>query len=257
MPKSRREFLTHTSLGLVGVALASCGKTQRSSETPATPKAGEPPAGAPPAFGTSAAVGPEVSPSTFAEGEKLVITELSAPERKVAADSWRVTMAPLYERRIGPRKGAIEPAVAPATIWDPVFPGQEPRPQRDRFLRTAVDTRLLPVHDQDSAFAPVTRLSRWIEKRQLTCDRLTRIYLDRLDRFNPTLRCVITLMRDSALAQARRADQEIAAGKYRGPLHGIPWGAKDLLDTPVTPTTYGAHPFRNLVPTAHSAVLRC
>ncbi len=256
MPKSRREFLTHTSLGLVGAALASCGKTQRSSETPATPKAGEPPAGAPPAFGTSAAVGPEVSPSTFAEAEKLVITELSAPERKVAADSWRVTMAPLYERRIGPRKVAIEPAVAPATIWDPILPGQKPGPQRDRFVRTAVDPGPLPVHDQDIAFAPVTRLSRWIEKRQLTSDRLTRIYLDRLDRFNPTLRCVITLMRDSALAQARRADQEIAAGKYRGPLHGIPWGAKDLLDTAGTPTTYGAEPFRNRVPTVDSAVVR-
>src|SRR5260370_14332340 len=136
MRKARWEFLTHTSLGLVGVPLASCGKTQRSSETPATPKAGEPPAGAPPAFGRSAAVGPEVSPSTFAEGEKLVITELSAPERKVAADSWRVTMAPLYERRIGPRKVAIEPAGGPATIWDTLLAGAKAGPQHDPFLRT-------------------------------------------------------------------------------------------------------------------------
>src|SRR5262249_46786839 len=113
----------------------------------------------------------------------------------------------------------------------------------------------LPANDKDIAFAPVTRLSRWIERRQLTSERLTQIYVERLDRFNPKLRCVITLMRDSALAQARRADQEIAAGKYRGPLHGIPWGAKDLLDTAGTPTTYGAEPFRNRIPGADAAVV--
>src|SRR5260370_5846570 len=145
MPKSRREVLTHTSLGLVGVALCACGKTQTSSETPATPKAGDPPAGAPPAFGTSAAVGPEVSPSTFAEGEKLVITELSAPERKVAADSWRVTMAPLYERRIGPRKVAIEPPVPPPTILDPFFPGQQPAPHPHPLPHTPLHPPPLPL----------------------------------------------------------------------------------------------------------------
>jgi Asp-tRNA(Asn)/Glu-tRNA(Gln) amidotransferase A subunit family amidase len=252
MPKSRREFLTQTSFGLVGAALASCSKTQKTSEAP---KPVEPPAGAPPAFGTAPAVGPEVSPTTFVEAEKLVITELKPLEVKMAADSWRVTMAPLYERRIGPRRVALEPAVAPATIWNPTLPGDKPRPERDRFIRSSTNPGPLPTNDQDIAFAPVTRLSRWIERRQLTSERLTRIYLDRLERFNPKLRCVITLMHDSALAQARRADQEIAAGKYRGPLHGIPWGAKDLLDTAGTPTTYGAEPFRNRIPTADAAVV--
>src|SRR5215472_3387040 len=252
MPKSRREFLTQTSLGLVGAALASCSKTQKTSEVP---KAGEPPAGAPPDFGTAPAVGPEVSPTTFVEAEKLVITELKPPEMKMAADSWRVTMAPLYERRIGPRKVGLEPTVAPATIWNPTLPGDKSRPERDRFIRSSANPGPLPATDQDIAFAPVTRLSRWIERRQLTSERLTQIYLDRLERFNPRLRCVITLMRDSALAQAKRADQEIAAGKYRGPLHGIPWGAKDLLDTAGTPTTYGAEPFRNRVPTADATVV--
>ena len=252
MPKSRREFLTRTSLGLVGAALASCSKTQKTSEAP-TP--GEPPAGAPPAFGTAPAVGPEVSPTTFVEAEKLVITELKPPEIKMAADSWRVNMAPLYERRIGPRKVALEPTITPATIWNPTLPGDKTRPERDRFIRTSANPGPLPATDQDIAFAPVTRLSRWIERRQLTSERLTQIYLDRLERFNPKLRCVITLMRDSALARAKRADQEIAAGKYRGPLHGIPWGAKDLLDTAGTPTTYGAEPFRNRVPTADATVV--
>jgi Asp-tRNA(Asn)/Glu-tRNA(Gln) amidotransferase A subunit family amidase len=255
MSKSRRAFLTQTSLGLVGAVLASCSKTQKTSEAPSTPNPGEPPAGAPPAFGTASAVGPEVSSTTFVEAEKLVITELKPPEIKMAADSWRVTMAPLYERRIGPRKVAIEPGVAPATIWNPTLPGEKSRPERDRFIRSAANPGPLPANDQDIAFAPVTRLSRWIERRQLTSERLTRIYLERLERFNPKLRCVITLMRDSAFALAKRADQEIAAGKYRGPLHGIPWGAKDLLDTAGTPTTYGAEPFRNRVPTVDATVV--
>jgi Asp-tRNA(Asn)/Glu-tRNA(Gln) amidotransferase A subunit family amidase len=197
-----------------------------------------------------------VSPSTFAEAEKLVQVELSPAEREVAADSWRRTLAPVYERRTGPRKLALDPSVAPATRWDPVLPGQKAGPDRDRFVRTRADQAPLPTNQQDIAFAPLTQLSRWIESRKLTSERLTHIYLDRLERFDPKLRCVITLVRDPALAQAKQADQEIAAGKYRGPLHGIPWGAKDLVDTAGIPTTYGAEPFRNRVPAQDAAVVK-
>src|ERR1019366_1063893 len=114
----------------------------------------------------------------------------------------------------------------------------------------------LPSSDGEIAFAPVTRLSRWIQQRKLTSERLTRLYLARLEQFNPKLRCVITLTRELALAQASNADREIAAGKYRGPLHGIPWGAKDLLDTAGIPTTYGAEPYRNRIPTVDAAVTK-
>ncbi len=101
----------------------------------------------------------------------------------------------------------------------------------------------------------VTQLSRWIEQKKLSSERLTEIYLNRLQRFDPKLRCVITLTHDLAISQARKADQEIAAGKYRGPLHGIPWGAKDLLDTEGIPTTYGAEPFRNRIPNQNAVVV--
>src|SRR5262249_37497623 len=84
----------------------------------------------------------------------------------------------------------------------------------------------------------------------------TKIYLDRLDRFNPQLRCAITITREHALQQARQADAEIAQGKYRGPLHGIPFGVKDLLDTAGIPTTYGAEPYRNRVPVEDSVVVK-
>ena len=248
MSKSRRQFLVHTSLGVVSAGLASCRRAAQETT--------EAPPGTPPAFGTAPAVGPEVSPSTFAEAQKLVQVELTAAERAQAAGNWRNSLAPLYERRTGPRQVKIEPTVAPYSRWDPVLPGEKAGPQRDQFIWSKPDPGPLPANDEGIAHAPVTRLARWIEKRQLTSERLTNLYLERLDRFNPKLRCVITLMREPALAQAKRADQEISAGKYRGPLHGVPWGAKDLLDTAGTPTTYGAEPFRNRVPAADATVVK-
>jgi Asp-tRNA(Asn)/Glu-tRNA(Gln) amidotransferase A subunit family amidase len=197
-----------------------------------------------------------VSTRTFAEAEKLVQFELTGAEREQAAGSWRNALAPLYERRTGPRKVPLEPWVAPWSRCDPVWPGQAAGPERDRFVRGKTDSAPLPTTDDAIAFAPLTQLSRWIEQRKLTSDRLTRIYLDRLERFNPKLRCVITLTRDAALSQAKQADAEIAAGKYRGPLHGIPWGAKDLIDTAGIATTYGAEPYRDRVPTEDAAVVK-
>jgi Asp-tRNA(Asn)/Glu-tRNA(Gln) amidotransferase A subunit family amidase len=125
----------------------------------------------------------------------------------------------------------------------------------ESFIRNADAGLALPATEEAIAFAPVWQLSRWIESRKLTSTRLTEIYLQRLERFNAQLRCVITLLPEHALAQARQADAEIGAGKYRGPLHGIPWGAKDLLDTAGIPTTYGAEPYRNRVPAADATVV--
>ncbi len=258
MPKSRREFLTNTTLGLLSAAVLGphAAQSQTQSQDQSTQKPPTPPPGTPPAFGVAQAVGPEVSPATFSEAEKLVQIEMSGPEIAQAASSWRGNMAPLYERRMGPHKMQLEPAVAPYSRWNPVLPGQKSGPERDRFIRTNTDPGPLPAKDEDIAFAPLTNLSRWIESRKITSERLTQIYLARLERFNPKLRCVITLTRELALAQAKRADAEIAAGKYRGPLHGIPWGGKDLLDTAGIPTTYGAEPFRNRTPKEDAAVVR-
>jgi len=164
-------------------------------------------------------------------------------------------MAPLYERRTGPRKVAIGDTVAPASRWDPAIPGVTVGPARDRFVRTAGPSRPLPARDEDIAFASVRDQSRWIESRALTSERLTRIYLERLERFQPKINATITLTRDLALEQARRADAEIAAGRYRGPLHGIPWGAKDLVDTAGIATTYGAEPFKDRVPGKDAVVV--
>ncbi|MEA2541875.1 MAG: hypothetical protein QOH35_3241 [Acidobacteriaceae bacterium] len=247
MSKSRRQFLTNSSLGLLGIAVSSCNQEKKPVEAPP---------GTPPAFATAPPVGPDVSTRTFAEAEKLVQVELSEAERKEAVASWRSGMAPLYERRVGPRKVALEAELAPWSHCEATLPGKPAGPERDVFVRSKIDPGPLPANDEDIAFAPVTRLSRWIETRKLTSERLTNIYLQRIDRFNPTLLCVITPTRELAMAQAKQADQEIAAGHYRGPLHGIPWGGKDLLDTAGIATTYGAEPFRNRVPTEDAAVVK-
>jgi len=251
MPKSRRHFLATTSLGLLGAAVTLDSQAQT-----ATPNAAAPPPGTPPAFGTGPLVGPEVSPATFAEAEKLVQIELTENERAVAAASWRANMAALYERRTGPRKIALEPTLSPATRWNPLLPGMKSRPARNQFIRSNSEPGPLPLNSAEITFAPVTRLSRWIERRQITSEQLTHLYLRRIEEYDPKLRCIITLTADLALAQAKKADAEIAAGKYRGPLHGIPWGGKDLLDTAGIPTTYGAEPFRNRVPTEDAVVVK-
>ncbi|MDT8069685.1 MAG: amidase [Terriglobia bacterium] len=251
MSKSRREFLTETSLVVIGAAAATFSHAQEPSQQqqPPTP-------GAPPAFGTAPPVGPEVSAGTFTEAEKLVQVEYTQPHLEEAAGNWRKSMAPLYERRTGPRKTPLEDTLPPATTWNPLIPGAPSGPPSNHFVRSQIDPGPLPQNEEDIAFAPVTHLSRWIEQRKLTSERLTRIYLSRLEKFNPKLRCVITLTTDLALQQAKQADREIAAGKYRGPLHGIPWGAKDLLDTADIPTTYGAEPYRNRVPKDNAVVVQ-
>ncbi len=248
---TRRQFLIRAPLGFLTAAAAcrDAGTPSEAQTAPATP-------GAPPTFGTGVGSGPEVSPATFAEAEKLMQVTMTAAERQQAADTWRRSLAPYLERRSGPRKVAIADTDPPAMIWNPVLPGMAAGPARDRFVRSTADAVPLPSSDDAIAFAPVTVLSRWMETRKITSQQLTNIYLGRIERLDGKLRSVITVTREHALARAKQADAEIAAGKYRGALHGIPYGVKDLLDTKDIATTYGAEPFRNRVPSADSAVVR-
>jgi Asp-tRNA(Asn)/Glu-tRNA(Gln) amidotransferase A subunit family amidase len=253
-----------TGMGLVGAVVSAEESSSAQTNLNATitslqnpnPAPTQEPAGMPPAFGTAKPVGPEVSEETFVEAEKLVQVNLNKADIALAAKTWRVNLAPLYERRVGPRKMELQGGLAPWSRWDAVLPGTKAGPERNRLARSTTDVGPLPSNDADIAFATLTQLSRWIESKKLTSERLTNIYLQRLEEFNPKLRCVITLTREHALTQAKKADAEIAAGKYRGPLHGISWGGKDLLDTAGIATTYGAEPFRNRVPKEDAAVVR-
>jgi Asp-tRNA(Asn)/Glu-tRNA(Gln) amidotransferase A subunit family amidase len=248
---TRRQFLVRAPLAVLVSAVAFRDNLPSvSAQTPpVTP-------GAPPTFGTGVGSGPEVTPATFAEAEKLMQVIMTPAERQQAADSWRTSLAPYLERRTGPRKVAITATDAPATIWNPMLPSIAASPSQDRFVRSQPDGAPLPSSDDTIAFAPVTQLSHWIESRKLTSERLTNIYLTRIERLDGKIRAIITLTKDHALGRAKQADAEIAAGRYRGPLHGIPYGVKDLLDTKGILTTYGAEPFRNRVPLEDSAVVR-
>ena len=249
MSTSRREFLVSSAAVLSAGAAPSLAATAQTRPAPSLPP------GSPPAFGTAPGVGPEVDAATFAEAEKLVQVQMTLPERTEAASNWRNSMAPLYERRTGPRRVALASGLAPYSLCNPVLPGSDPMPRRAEFVRSGRDPGPLPSRDVDIAFAPLWKLSRWIQARHLTSERLTELYLQRMHTFDPRLKCVITQTRELALTQARQADRDIAAGRYLGPLHGVPWGAKDLLDTAGIRTTYGAEPFKDRVPAKNAVVV--
>lgn len=138
--------------------------------------------------------------------------------------------------------------VAPAIIFDPVLPGMkfetEHRPLR-LSPTPAVHASGAPKNLEDVAFYSVRQLSELVKNKKVSSTALTEMYLTRLKRYDPTLHFVITLTEDRAKAQAKEADKEIAAGKYRGPLHGLPWGAKDLLAVKGYRTTWGAGGFQD------------
>jgi Asp-tRNA(Asn)/Glu-tRNA(Gln) amidotransferase A subunit family amidase len=253
---SRRQFLRRAALGVAALAVdkrVRAAPPHADAPAPSVPPSSLPP-GSPGTFASGPSVGPTVDAATFAEAEKLMQVTLTPAERAQAAHSWRVSMAPLYERRSGPRKLHLAKTEAPASRWDPRLPGVT-LPAHDRFVPTR-PTPPLPARDEDIAFAPLVHLSHWVQSRQLPSLRLTEIYLDRLQRFQPRLRCSITITKELALQQAKQADAELARGKSRGPLHGIPYGAKDLLDTAGIATTFGAEPFRDRVPSSDAVVIR-
>ena len=255
MSSSRRHFLASSSLAALAAAFESASLRAQAAPSDQGPPNQQPTPGPPSAFSNGSVAGPIVTADDFAHAEKLVQFEMSDAERQKAALNWRMQMAPVYELRTGPRKLDMPQSVAPATVWNPLLPTVRIHAGDGTFVRGASAAKPLPASEEEIAYAPVTQLSRWVESKAITSERLTELYLGRLERFNPKLRCVITLTRDHALEQARQADKEIAAGKYRGPLHGIPWGAKDLLDTAGIPTTYGAEPYRDRVPTDNAEVV--
>jgi hypothetical protein len=151
---------------MLASAAACSAQTPPSSRQAPAPVAPASTPGAPPTFGTGPITGPPVSPETFAEAEKLVQITMRPSDREQAASSWQRTLAPLLERRNGPRKVALE--LAPATVWTPSRIDTRPAPTRNAFVRSSANLTSLPASDADIAFAPVTRLSRWIEGRQIT-----------------------------------------------------------------------------------------
>ena len=130
----------------------------------------------------------------------------------------------------------------PAVVFNPVPPGKTLPTGRTPLKRRELEVSM-PVTDEELAFLPVTHLAKLVENRQVKPSELTKLYLARLKQYDSRLQVVVTLTEELALRQAQRADDEIAAGVYSGPLHGIPWGAKDLLAVRGTKTTWGMTPY--------------
>ena len=145
------------------------------------------------------------------------------------------------------RKIEIDNSIAPPLYFNPVLPGTKIDRTRRPFRASTAPSVQRPPNLEDVAFWPVTKLSALIDTRQVTSVELTEMYLARAKRYNPKLKCFVTITDDLALKEARQADQEIAAGKYRGPLHGIPYGIKDLFAVKGYPTTWGAAPFKDRI----------
>jgi len=145
------------------------------------------------------------------------------------------------------RKIEIDNSIAPPLYFNPVLPGMKIDRTRRPFRASAPPRVQRPQTLEDVAFWPVTSLSELVRTRQVTSVELTEMYLARARRHNPKLKCFVTITDDLALREARQADKETAGGKYRGPLHGIPYGIKDLFAVKRYPTTWGAAPFKDRI----------
>lgn len=191
------------------------------------------------------------SDASQAEGETDVTPEDIAGSDRVAGrvhtEAQRKQMAPsLTDIRKSlrlVRNASLGPLDDPAFAFSALIPGVEPPKGRSSLRLSKAPVPEAPASVEELAYASVTALARLLKARRITSMALTRMYLERLRKYSPRLLCTVTITESLALAQAERADREIAAGRYRGPLHGIPWGAKDLLATRGVRTTWGAPPF--------------
>ena len=181
-----------------------------------------------------------VSPEMVKGAEWVAGVTLTEAERKTAAGALTRTLqniATLNKLELGN-------AVGPALHFNPT-PGETPTGGRGKVtLTTQPALPQKPEKDDDLAFLPLTKLAELLRTKQITSVELTKLYLDRLKKYDPALLCVVSLTEELAMKQAEAADKDIAAGKYRGPLHGIPWAAKDLIAYPGYKTTWGAGHFK-------------
>jgi Asp-tRNA(Asn)/Glu-tRNA(Gln) amidotransferase A subunit family amidase len=201
--------------------------------------------------------GKKINTEDIAAAEKISGLRFTHKERELMLDDLREN-AKAYTKL---RQVNIANSVPPAIRFDPVLPGMSFDQEKQKIGGVAQKIEPSPIlaerpaNIEDLAFAPVTTLARLIRSRKVTSTELTTMYLARLKRYGPRLECVITLTEDLALAQAKRADEEIATGSYRGPLHGIPYGAKDLLATKGIRTTWGSKPYIDQFPDHNATVI--
>ncbi len=193
------------------------------------------------ALAAQAATAAGVTAEMIRQAEWVAGLELSEQEREATARA----VQGLQQQIESLRQIDVDYDVPPALSFS-VAPLDRPRDlaRKPAKLAEAAAPRR-PASDEALAFLPVTELAPLVRTKQVSSVELTRLYLDRLKRYDKALHCVVTFTDELAMEQAERADREIAAGRYRGPLHGIPWGAKDLIACPPYKTTWGAPQFKD------------
>ena len=196
--------------------------------------------------------GMEITAATIAQAEEVAGLSFEPEEREMMVENLRSQA----QRIAGLHSIPLDNSVPPAIVFNPLPPGKSVASDRRRpAVRSRVSVPVVTSDLEALAFAPVTTLSELIRRQRVTSLQLTRMYLARLRKYDPVLKCVVSLTEERALRQAREADAEIARGRYRGALHGIPWGAKDLLAVRGYKTTWGAGPFREQVIDADATVV--
>jgi Asp-tRNA(Asn)/Glu-tRNA(Gln) amidotransferase A subunit family amidase len=195
--------------------------------------------------------------------EKITVEKISKAEKlfglKFNSDDRNLMLPDLTDQKKNYeniRKVEIQNSVPPAVQFNPIPRGFKFETVRKPMVLSRYESVRLPANLRDLAFMSVGELGALIRTRKITSTELTKLYLERLKKYDPQLRCVITLTEDLALRQAKKADEEIAAGKYRGPLHGIPYGAKDLLAVKGYKTTWGSVPFKDQVIDENATVIK-
>src|SRR5687767_1470549 len=199
------------------------------------------------------AAGAEITKDTIAAAEEIAGVTFTDEERAMMVRSLTQTRQQIEALH----KVTIDNATPPAILFEPVPPGVTlPAKKKAPMQREKTAVMARPGSLEELAFLPVSTLSEMVRTRRVKPSELTEMYLDRLKRFDPQLKCVISLTEERARAQARAADEEISRGKYRGPLHGIPWGAKDLLAAKGYKTTWGAGPYKEQTIDADATVIQ-
>ena len=196
-----------------------------------------------------------ITTETIAHAERLAGIRFTPSERETMVESIGDQIR-MIEQRVNGLE--MPDTLFPALTFNPLLPGRTTNLATRSGDPNTLSTcdHALPTDDARIAHASLAELGHWLRSRQISSRDLTTLYLDRLRSHDAKLHCVVTLMEKSALEQADRADRELKTGSCRGPLHGIPWGAKDLFDTKGVPTTWGASTSRNRIPDSTAAVIR-
>ena len=230
----RRSFVKLIpALGIAAVASSHLSTPLAVAQTP-TPTATPSPSPSP--------VPLRVTSEMLRGAEQLFGIELTDAQKQMALANANTNL----ERYETLRKIEVPLNTEPATLFHPALPGKKFNTGPVKFkLSEVAAPRFSSI--EDLAFATVLQLAELIRSRKVSPVELTKMYIARLKRYGPRLNCTVTLTEELALSQALRAETEIHQGKYRGPLHGIPWGAKDLFATKGVRTTWGAEPYRDQV----------